>query len=183
VSHIISYSNDVEEDKGEQQGDSLVTAIKESIPSVILMLYAFIAMWYIIGLCGYHVHLIAINQTTNEKIKEIWKTPFNNPFDRGSCRLNICDVLRGARYASRYNLWAAGSTDPEHISVSPKTEALKIDVQIMRVDNIVHTSESHKIARVDMSDEHGPSEALSIINVTEGTTTRGPSFTNFNKHL
>ena len=149
------------------------------------MMYAFIAMWYVIGLCGYHVHLVSINQSTNEKIKEIWKTPFANPFDRGSCLLNIRDAIRSSNYPSRFNLFAPSTNDLEHISISPTSEALKIPTQYQRVDNLIQesSSDAQKSPPVDLSqDEPGPTEILSI-NVTEGTTTRGPSYSNLNKNL
>lgn len=41
--------------------------------ATILVVYTFIAIWFVLGLCLFHTYLVSINQTTNEKLRGLYE--------------------------------------------------------------------------------------------------------------
>ncbi|GKU90707.1 hypothetical protein SLEP1_g4666 [Rubroshorea leprosula] len=79
-------------------------AMQKSPPSVILMAYCSIFLWFVGGLTGYHLYLIATNQTTRENHRSIAANG-SNIYDRG-CRSNFIEIFCTKTKPSRNNFRA-----------------------------------------------------------------------------
>ncbi|ESR43685.1 hypothetical protein CICLE_v10011689mg [Citrus x clementina] len=66
-------------------------AMSEDVPSVILMVYCFIAVWFVGGLSVFHFYLICTNQTTYENFRYRYDKK-ENPYNNGMLR-NLGEVF------------------------------------------------------------------------------------------
>ncbi|KAJ8461156.1 hypothetical protein OPV22_034082 [Ensete ventricosum] len=66
-------------------------AMKCEILSLMLIVYTFIAVWFVGGLTVFHLYLICTNQTTNENFRCRYDKK-HNPYDKGFLR-NFGDVF------------------------------------------------------------------------------------------
>jgi len=46
-----------------------------------LVVYTFLAIWFVLGLCLFHTYLVSINQTTNERLRGLYE--FGNSHSLG----------------------------------------------------------------------------------------------------
>jgi len=77
--------------------EAFTTALKNNPVSLIMAIYAFLALWFVVGLWVFHTYLALTEQTTYEQLKKVWKNDSGNPFAKQNhfknifklCRLNI----------------------------------------------------------------------------------------------
>eukprot|EP00249_Psilotum_nudum_P020347 c27661_g4_i1 orf=855-2225(-) len=63
---------------------TVLRAMGKSPASIVLMVYTFIAVWFVGGLTMFHLYLIGTNQTTYENFRYRYDNKVN-PYDRGIC--------------------------------------------------------------------------------------------------
>lgn len=71
--------------------NNLLNSISNDYISDFLIVYCFIAIWFVGGLTAFHFYLICTNQTTYENFRYQYDKK-GNPYNRGSCK-NICETL------------------------------------------------------------------------------------------
>ncbi|ESW33912.1 hypothetical protein PHAVU_001G108600 [Phaseolus vulgaris] len=86
--------------------------------SDFLIIYCFIAVWFVGGLTAFHFYLICTNQTTYENFRYQYDKK-GNPFNRGSCR-NINETLCSSAPPSK-NDFRAFVVEDEHMMVRSLT--------------------------------------------------------------
>jgi len=61
--------------------------------ALVLIIYVFIALCFVIGLCFFHLYLVAFNKTTNEQLRGLH--PFGSKYSVGPCRnvQNMCCLI------------------------------------------------------------------------------------------
>ncbi|KAI3409718.1 S-acyltransferase [Psidium guajava] len=93
-------------------------ALVKSPMSGILILYTFIAAWFVGGLTGFHLYLIITNQTTYENFRYRYDSKMN-PYNRG-CVGNLWEIFFSKIPPSKNNFRAKvkGETSSVYNSVS-----------------------------------------------------------------
>jgi len=59
-------------------------AMKSQWITLILVIFIFLAMWFIIGLTAFHLFLVCRNKTTSEQLRK--QHPFGSPYNLGIIR-------------------------------------------------------------------------------------------------
>ncbi|KAG4211630.1 hypothetical protein ERO13_A02G106000v2 [Gossypium hirsutum] len=90
-------------------GLGLWTAMSRDVLSVILIVYCFLAVWFVGGLTVFHFYLICTNQTTYESFRYRYDKK-KNPFNKGVLR-NFKEVFLARIPPSELNLRAWVSED------------------------------------------------------------------------
>ncbi|KAK5842906.1 probable protein S-acyltransferase 3 [Gossypium arboreum] len=92
-----------------RQPQGLWTAMSRDVLSVILIVYCFLAVWFVGGLTVFHFYLICTNQTTYESFRYRYDKK-KNPFNKGVLR-NFKEVFLARIPPSELNLRAWVSED------------------------------------------------------------------------
>lgn len=71
---------------------NLWRAITKSPVSAILIVFTFIAAWFVGGLTAFHTYLVCTNQTTYENFRYRYDRRLKNPYNRG-CVLNAKEIF------------------------------------------------------------------------------------------
>eukprot|EP00096_Caligus_rogercresseyi_P006806 TRINITY_DN2367_c0_g1_i2.p1 TRINITY_DN2367_c0_g1~~TRINITY_DN2367_c0_g1_i2.p1 ORF type:complete len:460 (+),score=133.09 TRINITY_DN2367_c0_g1_i2:836-2215(+) len=109
IAHLVIRSRDDEGSSASGEGN-ILSAIRSSPSSIIVLVICFFSVWSILGLSGFHTYLTSSNLTTNEDIKGSYSSkrmasnrfiPGNpeiiiiNPFSAGNVFSNCAQVLCG----------------------------------------------------------------------------------------
>ncbi|CAG9311541.1 LOC105158161 [Blepharisma stoltei] len=104
---------------GEGSGTSaFASAMQQTGPSVALLLYGFLAFWFVVGLTMFHMYLLFTGQSTHEKIKGNFKIMGENPYHRGNYINNCMKVIYGPTPPQHFNLRAPAAKREDHIELS-----------------------------------------------------------------
>ncbi|CAI8613746.1 unnamed protein product [Vicia faba] len=119
-------------------------AISHDYVSDFLIIYCFIAVWFVGGLTAFHFYLICTNQTTYENFRYQYDKK-GNPYNKGSLR-NIGETLCSSIPASKNNFRSFVQQD-EHMTVGSLTPNI--------VDGILTPKEKIDVEMGSMRADHG----------------------------
>lgn len=105
----------------EQHHGKILKAIADDILSDILIVYCFVAVWFVGGLTIFHFYLICTNQTTYENFRYKYDKK-ENPYHRGMIQ-NLNEVFVRKIPAS-LNDFRAFVLEDEHMMMEPSTPNL-----------------------------------------------------------
>lgn len=97
--------------EADHEGTGIAEAIRDNWGTDISLVISFLALLPVGGLAGYHLYLVAINQTTNEEVNDVYKRD-RNPYTRG-CRFNFTEAFFGPQRVSKILTRETDSTDIE----------------------------------------------------------------------
>ncbi|XP_027071923.1 probable protein S-acyltransferase 1 isoform X1 [Coffea eugenioides] len=103
-----------------KQPGSIWRSMSEDIISVILIVYCFIAVWFVGGLSVFHFYLMSTNQTTYENFRYRYDKK-ENPFNRGIIR-NLREIFlsRAPPVLVNFREWVTEEDDTYRGSISHK---------------------------------------------------------------
>eukprot|EP00475_Leptophrys_vorax_P027867 TRINITY_DN3983_c0_g1_i4.p1 TRINITY_DN3983_c0_g1~~TRINITY_DN3983_c0_g1_i4.p1 ORF type:complete len:387 (+),score=63.17 TRINITY_DN3983_c0_g1_i4:85-1161(+) len=97
VYQLILVTNDYKSQGAKSGISAFGQTLGRNPISLILAIYCFVAMFFIGGLCSFHLYLVCAGKTTNEQLKETF--PINSQFTKGILRNFV--VLFCSRQSSR----------------------------------------------------------------------------------
>ncbi|KAG0483993.1 hypothetical protein HPP92_012077 [Vanilla planifolia] len=102
----------------ENYGNSLWKSMKGELLSLVLIVYTFIAVWFVGGLTVFHIYLMSTNQTTYENFRYRYDKK-ENPYNKGIMR-NVGDVYCSKIPPSLNNFrsWVIAEEVQEYIAPS-----------------------------------------------------------------
>jgi len=80
----LNRANRLQGERGISYSAAYADALGQNPVSMIILVYSFLAAWFVLGLFIYHTYLIATNQTTHEQLKKAWSRTAGNPYERGN---------------------------------------------------------------------------------------------------
>ncbi|KAK6944683.1 Palmitoyltransferase, DHHC domain [Dillenia turbinata] len=140
-------------------GESVWRAMAKDIVSVILLVYCFIAVWFVGGLTVFHFYLICTNQTTYENFRNRYDKK-ENLFDKGVPR-NLKEILFSATPSSLINFRALVVEDEDTLSGSATSNFSKrmgstdekVDIEMgSKLGKSCSTRLPHILQNLDYSD-------------------------------
>ncbi|GJN06318.1 hypothetical protein PR202_ga24036 [Eleusine coracana subsp. coracana] len=112
----------------QRDGSSLVRCMTGEPLSLVLIVYTFVAAWFVGGLTVFHVYLMSTNQTTYENFRYRYDNK-ENPYDRGVLA-NISEVFctRIPPSMNHFREWVEISDEPCDDDDRPLSSRNKIDL-------------------------------------------------------
>ncbi|KAF5206663.1 S-acyltransferase [Thalictrum thalictroides] len=117
-----------------KKNDPLWMTMKGEVLSVVLIVYCFIAVWFVGGLTVFHFYLIITNQTTYENFRYRYDKK-ENPYNKGMLR-NIREIFFSKIPPSMNNFraWVLENNHTEVGSITPNIGGLstkeKLDIEM-----------------------------------------------------
>lgn len=116
----IKFEMDGDEGTGKRR--TVWQAIAKAPASMVLIMYTFIAVWFVGGLTLFHLYLISTNQTTYENFRYRYETRVN-PYDQGIMQ-NLFTVFCTPVERSKNNFRAKVQVDASgQVVVNPQQSA------------------------------------------------------------
>ncbi|XP_010433743.1 PREDICTED: protein S-acyltransferase 8-like [Camelina sativa] len=103
----------------DNQHGTVWRAMKASPWSVALMIYCFIALWFVGGLTAFHLYLISTNMTTYESFK--YRSNSRSIVYNRGCANNFLEVFCSKVKPSRNNFRAFIEEEPPRVVTLPNT--------------------------------------------------------------
>ncbi|XP_010448541.1 PREDICTED: protein S-acyltransferase 8 [Camelina sativa] len=103
----------------DNQHGTVWRAMKASPWSVALMIYCFIALWFVGGLTAFHLYLISTNMTTYESFK--YRSSSRSIVYNRGCANNFLEVFCSKVKPSRNNFRAFIEEEPPRVVTLPNT--------------------------------------------------------------
>ncbi|CAK9144252.1 unnamed protein product [Ilex paraguariensis] len=119
-----------------QQQGSVWNIMSRNVVSVILVVYSFIAVWFVGGLSALHAYLICTNKTTYESFR-YWYDKRENPYNQGIVK-NIKEFIFSKTPPSLVNFreWVIDKDDTTTDSINQKfggdifSSKWKVDIEM-----------------------------------------------------
>ncbi|PIA53291.1 hypothetical protein AQUCO_00900102v1 [Aquilegia coerulea] len=117
-----------------KKNDPLWMTMKREVLSVVLIVYCFIAVWFVGGLTVFHFYLICTNQTTYENFRYRYDKK-ENPYNKGMLR-NIKEIFFSKIPPSMNNFraWVLEDDHTDVGSITPNIGGLtskeKLDIEM-----------------------------------------------------
>lgn len=137
---------------------NLWRAFLKSPVSGILILYTFVAAWFVGGLTAFHLYLIFTNQTTYENFRYRYDGKMN-PYNRG-CALNIVDIFFSKIPSSRNNFRAKVKGDSSSLFTTSMPLGHAMSPEIPKRSFDIETGKRQAVAAEDFEDIQSQMESV-----------------------
>ena len=78
IYHVVTLTDEYKA-VGMGTSAALEATLRRNPISLLLAIYAFAALFFVGGLCGFHVYLVCAGLTTNEQVRLLLRAPWTAP--------------------------------------------------------------------------------------------------------
>ncbi|KAH7516831.1 hypothetical protein FEM48_Zijuj10G0176600 [Ziziphus jujuba var. spinosa] len=148
VNGIVVKVNNITDD----EQCSLWRAFAKSPVSVILIVYTFIAAWFVGGLTTFHLYLICTNQTTYENFRYRYEGKMN-PYNHG-CARNVVEIFFSGIPKSKNNFRAMVKGDSSSVYNASTTLGHSMSPEMAKTSFDIEMGKRQAVAAEDFTDIH-----------------------------